>query len=115
MDCKIEGITPLIMSQDFGVSYGCLEGELGTVWEAGTIHVGEQQIVIISTPDVPVDGPSNPGLSEAELMLFTTPQGPSAGCAGQKPTLGRPPVKLSWHMPIDVVAEPNGILTIALI
>ncbi|KAM3923702.1 transcription factor E2F1 [Leptodactylus fuscus] len=82
------------MSQDFGVTYGCVEGELGTVWESGgTIHVAEQQIVIISTPDVPGDGSANAGLSEAELMLFTTPQGPSPGCAGQKPTLGRPPVK----------------------
>lgn len=81
------------MSQDFGVTYGCVEGDLGAVWEAGgTFHVGEQQIVIISTPDVPGEGSTNNGLSEAELMLFTTPQGPSPGCAGQKPTLGRPPV-----------------------
>ncbi|KAG9473859.1 transcription factor E2F1 [Eleutherodactylus coqui] len=82
------------MSQDFGVTYGCVEGELGTLWETGgTIHVTEQQIVIISTPDVPGEAPTNSGLSEAELMLFTTPQGSSPVCAGQKPTLGRPPVK----------------------
>lgn len=111
MDCKVEGITPLIMSQDFGVSYGCLEGELGTVWEAGTIHVAEQQIVIISTPDVPVDGPLNPGLSEAELMLFTTPQGPSAGCAGQKPTLGRPPVKRKLDLEAAHRSVPEGLQT----
>ncbi|XP_053309929.1 transcription factor E2F1 [Spea bombifrons] len=81
------------MSQEFGVSYGCIDGDFGTVWEAGTIHVAEQQIVIISTPDVPAEGPGNSGLSEAELMLFTTPQGPSTSVAGQKPALGRPPVK----------------------
>uniref|UniRef100_A0A8C5R1L4 E2F transcription factor 1 n=1 Tax=Leptobrachium leishanense TaxID=445787 RepID=A0A8C5R1L4_9ANUR len=81
------------MSQEFGLSYSCVEGDFGTVWETGTFHVGEQQIVIISTPDVPAEAPGCAGLSEAELMLFTTPQGPSTTAAGQKPALGRPPVK----------------------
>ncbi|XP_018410842.1 PREDICTED: transcription factor E2F1 [Nanorana parkeri] len=111
MDFKAEGITPMIMSQDFGVTYGCVEGELGTIWEAGTFHVAEQQIVIISTPDVPAEGPSNPGLSEAELMLFTTPQGPSAGCAGQKPTLGRPPVKRKLDLEAALRSVPDGLQT----
>ncbi|CAH2292663.1 transcription factor E2F1 [Pelobates cultripes] len=81
------------MSQEFGLSYGCIDGDFGTLWETSTIHVAEQQIVIISTPDVPAEGPGGSGLSEAELMLFTTPQGPSTTTAGQKPALGRPPVK----------------------
>ncbi|XP_068120716.1 transcription factor E2F1 [Hyperolius riggenbachi] len=111
MDCEAEGIAPLIMSQDFGLSYGCVDGELGTVWEAGTIHVGEQQIVIISTPDVPGEGTANSGLSEAELMLFTTPQGPSAGCAAQKPTLGRPPVKRKLDLESGHRYVPEGLQT----
>ncbi|XP_063816285.1 transcription factor E2F1 isoform X2 [Pseudophryne corroboree] len=97
--------------KDFGVSYGCIEGELGSVWEAGTIHVAEQQIVIISTPDVPGEGPANPGLSEAELMLFTTPQGSSPGCAGQKPTLGRPPVKRKLDLEAVHRYVPEGLQT----
>ncbi|KAE8576624.1 hypothetical protein XENTR_v10004263 [Xenopus tropicalis] len=81
------------MSQEFGVSYSCSEGDFGALWEAGTFQVAEQQIVIISTPDVPAEAAGNPGLSEAELMLFTTPQGPSTSYTAQRPDLGRPPVK----------------------
>ncbi|XP_044155310.1 transcription factor E2F1 [Bufo gargarizans] len=100
------------MSQDFGVTYGCIEGDLGAVWETGgTLHVAEQQIVIISTPDVPGDGATNSGLSEAELMLFTTPQGPSPGCAGQKPTLGRPPVKRKLDLEAGHRYIPEGLQT----
>ncbi|XP_075033642.1 transcription factor E2F1 [Mixophyes fleayi] len=111
MVSETEGITPLIMSQDFGVSYGCVEGGLGSVWETGTIHVAEQQIVIISTPDVPGEGAANSGLSEAELMLFTTPQGSGAGCAGQKPTLGRPPVKRKLDLEAVHRYIPEGLQT----
>ncbi|KAM9296052.1 LOW QUALITY PROTEIN: transcription factor E2F1 [Gastrophryne carolinensis] len=111
MDCRAEGVTPLIMSQEFAVSYGCVEGELGTIWDTGAIHLGEQQIVIISTPDIPGDGAGNSGLSEAELMLFTTPQGPSAGCAGQKPALGRPPVKRKLDLEAAHRYIPEGLQT----
>ncbi|XP_075696484.1 transcription factor E2F1-like [Rhinoderma darwinii] len=100
------------MSQNFGVTYGCVEGDLGAVWEAGgTFHVAEQQIVIISTPDVPGEVLTNSGLSEAELMLFTTPQGPSPGCAGQKPTLGRPPVKRKLDLEAGHRYIPEGLQT----
>ncbi|KAM4622413.1 transcription factor E2F1 [Discoglossus pictus] len=81
------------MSQEIGVSYSCGDGDLGTIWEGSTIHLSDQQIVIISTPDVPGELSGSQGLSEAELMLFTTPQGPGPPCTGQRPTLGRPPVK----------------------
>ncbi|XP_069808484.1 transcription factor E2F1 [Dendropsophus ebraccatus] len=100
------------MSQDFGVTYGCVDGGLGAIWESGgTIHVAEQQIVIISTPDIPGEGAANSGLSEAELMLFTTPQGPSPGCAGQKPTLGRPPVKRKLDLEAGHRYIPEGLQT----
>ncbi|XP_072259784.1 transcription factor E2F1 isoform X2 [Pyxicephalus adspersus] len=105
MQCKDKGVIPLIMSQDFGKSYGCGLGELGTFWEEGTFHIAEQQIVVISTPDVPEDGTADPGLSEAELMVFTTPHGPGLGCSGDKPTLGRPPVKRK----LDLEARPQHI------
>ncbi|KAM4691280.1 LOW QUALITY PROTEIN: transcription factor E2F1 [Rhinophrynus dorsalis] len=111
MDCKTEGVTPLIMSQDFGVSYSCVEGDLGTIWEAGTIHVAEQQIVIISTPDVPAEASGSTGLSEAELMLFTTPQGPGTACTGQRPTLGRPPVKRKLDLEAGHRYIPEGLQT----
>ncbi|KAM8946411.1 transcription factor E2F1 isoform 2-T2 [Pelodytes ibericus] len=97
------------MSQEIGLSYGCIDGDFGTVWETGTIHVAEQQIVIISTPDIPGDCPGNSGLSEAELMLFTTPQGPSTTAAGQKPTLGRPPVKRKLDLEAGHRYIPEGL------
>ncbi|XP_056404224.1 transcription factor E2F1 [Hyla sarda] len=100
------------MSQDFGVTYGCVDGGLGTIWEAGSaIHVAKQQIVIISTPDVPGEGPVGSGLSEAELMLFTTPQGPGPGCVTQKPTLGRPPVKRKLDLEAGHRNIPEGLQT----
>ncbi|NP_001090608.1 E2F transcription factor 1 L homeolog isoform X1 [Xenopus laevis] len=99
------------MSQEFGVTYSCNEGDLGALWEAGTFQVAEQQIVIISTPDVPAEAAGNPGLSEAELMLFTTPQGPSTSYTAQRPALGRPPVKRKLDLETVSRYSQDGLQT----
>uniref|UniRef100_A0A8C4WT49 E2F transcription factor 1 n=1 Tax=Gopherus evgoodei TaxID=1825980 RepID=A0A8C4WT49_9SAUR len=65
---------------------------------AGGLHVMEQQIVIISTPDAL---PTPEAESEAELLLFATPQAPRPGPAAQRPALGRPPVKRKLDLETD--------------
>ncbi|XP_067410590.1 transcription factor E2F1 [Emydura macquarii macquarii] len=65
---------------------------------AGAFHVMEQQIVIISTPDAL---PTPEAESEAELLLFATPQAPRPGTAAQRPALGRPPVKRKLDLETD--------------
>ncbi|KAG8446298.1 hypothetical protein GDO86_013941 [Hymenochirus boettgeri] len=95
------------MSQEFGVPYCCSQGDSGSLWEAGTFQLTEQQIVIISTPDVPTD--ANGNLSEAELMLFTTPQGPSTSCTGQRPSVGRPPVKRKLDLETGLKCIPEAL------
>ncbi|XP_019395259.1 PREDICTED: transcription factor E2F1 [Crocodylus porosus] len=72
-----------------------LEALLGA---AGGLRVVEQQIVIISTPG---ELPAPDGDSEAELLLFATPQAPRPGPAAQRPALGRPPVKRKLDLETD--------------
>lgn len=56
---------------------------------AEAIHVMDQQIVIISTPD---QLPAPEGDSDAELLLFATPQPARLETATLRPALERPPV-----------------------
>lgn len=55
---------------------------------AEAIHVMEQQIVIISTPD---EIPASEG-ENTELLLFATPQPARLETATQRPAVERPPV-----------------------
>uniref|UniRef100_A0A670KB34 E2F transcription factor 1 n=1 Tax=Podarcis muralis TaxID=64176 RepID=A0A670KB34_PODMU len=65
---------------------------------AEAIHVMEQQIVIISTPDQ-LSAPG--GESDAELLLFATPQPARLETATQRPALERPPVKRKLNLETD--------------
>ncbi|CAM2102554.1 transcription factor E2F1 [Lepidochelys kempii] len=75
---------------------------------AGGLHVMEQQIVIISTPDAL---PTPEAESEAELLLFATPQAPRPGPAAQRPALGRPPVKRKLDLETDHQYTAESIQT----
>lgn len=64
---------------------------------AEAIHVMEQQIVIISTPDeIPA-----PETENTELLLFATPQPARLETATQRPALQRPPVKRKLNLETD--------------
>ncbi|XP_029470261.1 transcription factor E2F1 [Rhinatrema bivittatum] len=91
------------MSQDTEVVHDfsdCVR-DLEALWEAGSLNLMEQQIVIISTPDTVEEGPVPAGGSQAELLLFATPQRPGPGAGGQRPALGRPPVKRKLDLEVD--------------
>nr|QOY46805.1 E2F transcription factor 1 [Ambystoma mexicanum] len=80
-----------------------LDGVCGIdyVLQAGTCHLMEQQqFVIISTQDA-LEEPLAPseGNTGADLLFFATPQGPGSG--GQRPALGRPPVKRKLDLETD--------------
>ncbi|XP_043946508.1 transcription factor E2F1 [Protopterus annectens] len=70
--------------------------DLQSILGTGTLNVVEQQIVIISTPDN-VDEPTTS--HETEILLFATPQ--NSANVGQRPTLGRPPVKRRLDLETD--------------
>ncbi|XP_053106774.1 transcription factor E2F1 [Hemicordylus capensis] len=65
---------------------------------AEAIHVMEQQIVIISTPD---ELPTPEGVPDTELLLFATPQPARLETATQRPALERPPVKRKLNLETD--------------
>uniref|UniRef100_A0A8D0DG80 E2F transcription factor 1 n=1 Tax=Salvator merianae TaxID=96440 RepID=A0A8D0DG80_SALMN len=65
---------------------------------AEAIHVMEQQIVIISTPD---QLPTPEGENETELLLFATPQPARLETATQRPAQERPPVKRKLNLETD--------------
>ncbi|KAF7238947.1 Transcription factor E2F1 [Varanus komodoensis] len=65
---------------------------------AEAIHVMEQQIVIISTPD---QLPTAEGQNDTELLLFATPQPARLQSATQRPALERPPVKRKLNLETD--------------
>ncbi|XP_020669884.1 transcription factor E2F1 isoform X2 [Pogona vitticeps] len=65
---------------------------------AEAIHVMEQQIVIISTPD-PLPAPE--GENDTELLLFATPQPARLETTTQRPALERPPVKRKLNLETD--------------
>ncbi|XP_063001144.1 transcription factor E2F1 [Elgaria multicarinata webbii] len=65
---------------------------------AEAIHVMEQQIVIISTPD---QLPTPEGQNDTELLLFATPQPARLETATQRPALERPPVKRKLNLETD--------------
>ncbi|XP_030068015.1 transcription factor E2F1 [Microcaecilia unicolor] len=89
------------MSQDMAAihDFGDSVRDLEALWEAGSLNLVEQQIVIISTPDTVEEGPGPAEGSQAELLLFATPQGP--GSEGQRPAMGRPPVKRKLDLELD--------------
>ncbi|XP_066481902.1 transcription factor E2F1 [Tiliqua scincoides] len=64
---------------------------------AEAIHVMEQQIVIISTPD---EIPTSEG-ENTELLLFATPQPTRLETETQRPALERPPVKRKLNLETD--------------
>nr|XP_033770214.1 transcription factor E2F1 [Geotrypetes seraphini] len=73
--------------------------DLEALWEAGgSLSLVEQQIVIISTPDADQGAGAAEG-SQAELLLFATPQGPAEGPRAAAP--GRPPVKRKLDLELD--------------
>ncbi|XP_034269935.1 transcription factor E2F1 [Pantherophis guttatus] len=65
---------------------------------AEAIHVMEQQIVIISTPD---QLPASEGDTDTELLLFATPQPARLETVPQRPALERPPVKRKLNLETD--------------
>ncbi|ETE67222.1 Transcription factor E2F1, partial [Ophiophagus hannah] len=65
---------------------------------AEAIHVMEQQIVIISTPD---QLPASEGDNDTELLLFATPQPARLETVTQRPALERPPVKRKLNLETD--------------
>ncbi|XP_026537475.1 transcription factor E2F1 [Notechis scutatus] len=65
---------------------------------AEAIHVMEQQIVIISTPD---QLPASEGDHDTELLLFATPQPARLETVTQRPALERPPVKRKLNLETD--------------
>ncbi|KAM6455610.1 transcription factor E2F1 [Python bivittatus] len=65
---------------------------------AEAIHVMEQQIVIISTPD---QLPAPEGENDTELLLFATPQSARLETVTQRPALERPPVKRKLNLETD--------------
>nr|XP_056700438.1 transcription factor E2F1 [Euleptes europaea] len=65
---------------------------------AEAIHVMDQQIVIISTPD---QLPAPEGEDDAELLLFATPQPARVETAALRPALQRPPVKRKLNLETD--------------
>ncbi|KAL7985484.1 hypothetical protein Chor_004054 [Crotalus horridus] len=65
---------------------------------AEAIHVMEQQIVIISTPD---QLPASEGENDTELLLFATPQPARLETVTQRPALERPPVKRKLNLETD--------------
>ncbi|KAM3841632.1 transcription factor E2F1 [Vipera latastei] len=65
---------------------------------AEAIHVMEQQIVIISTPD---QLPVSEGENDTELLLFATPQPARLETVTQRPALERPPVKRKLNLETD--------------
>ncbi|XP_048354379.1 transcription factor E2F1 [Sphaerodactylus townsendi] len=65
---------------------------------AEAIHVMDQQIVIISTPD---QLPPPEGENDPELLLFATPQPARLETAPLRPALERPPVKRKLNLETD--------------
>ncbi|XP_077191402.1 transcription factor E2F1 [Paroedura picta] len=65
---------------------------------AEAIHVMDQQIVIISTPD---QLPAPEGDNDTELLLFATPQPARLETATLRPALERPPVKRKLNLETD--------------
>ncbi|XP_054837757.1 transcription factor E2F1 [Eublepharis macularius] len=65
---------------------------------AEAIHVMDQQIVIISTPD---QLPAPEGENDTEVLLFATPQPARLEAATRRPALERPPVKRKLNLETD--------------